>query len=90
VRQFLEGPLFRSLACLGVALVVVANAQSSLARGGYHRAAASAPPCGVAAGGLPDPGQTQRCLAERYKPSKPQPGAPSPASNATPPSGQGS
>jgi hypothetical protein len=47
----------------------------------------AAPPCGWSGGALPDPGQTQRCLASRYKPPKPKPPpeapAPSQSSNAT-------
>jgi hypothetical protein len=30
----------------------------------------SHPPCGASGGGLGDPAETHRCLAERYKPPK--------------------
>ena len=47
----------------------------------------SAPPCGWKGGSLPDPADTQRCLAERYKAPKPKPPSHStdagPAANAT-------
>jgi hypothetical protein len=32
--------------------------------------ASSHPPCGASGGGLGDPSETHRCLAERYKPPK--------------------
>ncbi len=42
------------------------------------------PPCGVAAGGLPDPDETQACLASRYQPPKPKPRpVAAPAANST-------
>ena len=37
-----------------------------------HAHDTSHPPCGLDAGGLGDPAQTQRCLAERFKPPKPK------------------
>jgi hypothetical protein len=48
----------------------------------------SAPPCGWKGGSLPDPAETQQCLAERYKtpkPKAPPPSAPqSPSTNGGP------
>ena len=46
-----------------------------------HPARSSAPPCGWKGGSLPDPGDTQRCLADRYK-------APKPKTPDSPPRGQ--
>jgi hypothetical protein len=47
----------------------------------------SAAPCGWKAGSLPDPADTQRCLADRYKAPKPRPQThptdARPATNAT-------
>ena len=48
----------------------------------------SAPPCGWKGGSLPDPADTQRCLAERYK--SPKPKAPEPAAPPQQPSTNGS
>jgi hypothetical protein len=60
-------------------------ASAAAARGGYHHARSTGAPCGVAAGGLPDPGEIQRCLAARFKPPKPKPSAaPAPSNAATP------
>lgn len=83
-------PLIKNLAW-PAALLVLALSTTAMARGGYHHEgeSASGPPCGVGAGGLPDPAQTQRCLAQRYQPPKPKPSASPPTStsppNATPP-----
>ena len=45
------------------------------------------PPCGVGAGGLPDPTETQACLASRYQPPKPKaaPAPPPPAKTSVGP-----
>ena len=51
-----------------------------------HQARSSAPPCGWKGGSLPDPADTQRCLAERYKAPKPK--AP-PSTAPQPPSTNG-
>ncbi len=62
-------------------LTAILCAAPYLAFADDHRAASSAPPCGWKGGSLPDPADTQRCLAERYKapkPKAPEPTAPSP------------
>jgi hypothetical protein len=68
------------LKTFATALILLAlAAQPALARGGYHQDGellAAAQPCGVAAGGLPDPAQTRRCLADRFKAPKPKPADP--------------
>ena len=70
------------------ATLAMLMASSAVARGGYHHAQSAGSPCGVGAGGLPDPAETQRCLAARYKPPKPKPSAtpaaPAPSNAATP------
>ena len=43
-----------------------------------HEHESAHPPCAASGGGLPDPAETRRCLAERYKSAKPK--APPPAS----------
>lgn len=50
-----------------------------------HAHESSHPPCGAGAGGLQDPAETKRCLAERFKPSEPKPAkAPAPTPPAAP------
>jgi hypothetical protein len=67
-----------------LASLAMLMASPAAARGGYHRAQSAGWPCGVAAGGLPDPAETQRCLAAPYKPPAPKPStAPSPSNTAT-------
>jgi hypothetical protein len=66
-------------------LIAVCLAAPSLALGEDHQRS-SPPPCGWKGGSLPDPADTQRCLAERYKAPKPKvPDSPPPAQ----PSGNG-
>jgi hypothetical protein len=55
------------------AMIAVLCAAPSLAFAEDHRASSSAAPCGWKGGSLPDPADTQRCLAERYKAAKPKP-----------------
>jgi hypothetical protein len=58
-----------------------------LVSGAVGPARAAPPACGFVSGGLPDPAQTQRCLAERFKapPPKPSPRPkPAPASAPAP------
>ncbi len=62
-------------------MLALALASTAAARGGYHHEQSAAPPCAAAAGGLPDPAETQRCLAERFKPPRPKPSA-APAARA--------
>ena len=52
--------LATTLALCGAPVLAVAHGHES-----------SPPPCGLSAGGLSDPAETRRCLAERYKPPKP-------------------
>jgi hypothetical protein len=52
--------------------VAMLCAAPSLALADDHQARSSAPPCGWKGGALPDPADTQRCLAERYKAPKPK------------------
>jgi hypothetical protein len=69
----MHNPSFAALAALAL---IGAGASVAGARGSPHEHpvhAESIPPCGWSNGGLPDPAQTQRCLAERYKPPKPKP-----------------
>ena len=55
------------------------------AAGAAFPARAAPPACGFVGGGLPDPGQTQRCLADRYKAPTPKPPAgPAPAPATAP------
>ena len=65
-------PILKTLA---VSLALAAAPALALA----HAHESSHPPCGAAAGGLPDPAETKRCLAERFKPAKDKPPAPAPA-----------
>jgi hypothetical protein len=84
------GPLFTATIATTIALLSLFGGEVASARGGYHHAQAvaqSSAPCGFVGGGLPDPAQTQRCLAERYKAPKPKPRGPpsnAPSSNAAP------
>jgi hypothetical protein len=68
-------------------LTAILCAAPHLAFAEDHHAASSTPPCGWKGGSLPDPADTQRCLAERYKAPKPKPPIRStdarPAANAT-------
>jgi hypothetical protein len=72
-------------------LLLAASPGAALARGGDHRLvlADAGPPCGVGAGGLPDPAQTRRCLAAQFKPPKSKPAngprAQAPTNATTPP-----
>ena len=60
-------------------LIAVLMTAPSLAIADDHQRS-STPPCGWKGGGLPDPADTQRCLAERYKAPKPKaPHSPPPA-----------
>jgi hypothetical protein len=64
-------------------LITVLMAAPSLALAEDHQKS-SPPPCGWKGGSLPDPADTQRCLAERYKapkPKAPSSGAPQPQPN---------
>jgi hypothetical protein len=69
------------------ALMVVLCTAPCLAFAEDHHTSGSAELCGWKAGSLPDPADTQRCLAERYKAPKPKPPSHStdarPAANAT-------
>ena len=47
-----------------------------------HAHESSHPPCAVSAGGLPDPMETQACLASRYQPPKPRPAPTPPAAKS--------
>ena len=53
-------------------LIAVLCAAPGLAFAQDHHSS-SAAPCGWKGGSLPDPADTQRCLAERYKAAKPKP-----------------
>jgi hypothetical protein len=55
------------------------------AAGAAVPARAAQPACGFVGGGLPDPGQTQRCLADRYKAPAPKPAAGSATAPASAP-----
>ena len=55
-----------------LALAFASLAAPAVARGGYHEARSEAP-CGWTNGALPNPAETQRCLAARFKPAKPKP-----------------
>jgi hypothetical protein len=79
VRAHVARPLLNASVATAAVVTVLAPSPTAWARGGYHHEAAAAPPCGASAGGLPDPAQTKRCLAERYKPPKPGPTTSSPA-----------
>jgi hypothetical protein len=95
VRTPSRKPLIDAVTGTIVALLVLAASPTVSARGGYHHSQAVAPPpCGFVVGALADPADTQRCLAERYKPPKPKPSAaPAPSnaasSNAAPPAAHG-
>jgi hypothetical protein len=58
---------------------LVAPASLAVTHSDRHPAAArevSDQPCGWRGGALPDPADTQRCLAERFKAAKPKPPKP--------------
>lgn len=54
-------------------LIAVLCAAPNLAVAEDHPSRSSAPSCGWKGGSLPDPADTQRCLAEHFKPPKPKP-----------------
>ena len=102
MSQLSRGGLVKSAAVF-LALLASSFASAAVARSHTEAEALSPPNCGAAGGSLADPAETQRCLAERYKPPKPKAApasAPSnaapavaagaPPSNATAPAGQGS
>jgi hypothetical protein len=62
----------RQVNCIAM-IAVLCAAAPCLAFAEDHRASSSAAPCGWKGGSLPDPADTQRCLAERYKAAKPKP-----------------
>jgi hypothetical protein len=71
-------------------LTAILCATPYLAFADDRHALSSAPPCGSSGGGLPDPADTQRCLAERYKapkPKTPPSSAPQPPSTSGNPAG---
>jgi hypothetical protein len=85
-------PFVNSSIAAGIALLASSLAAAALAHGGDHRSQAQAlspPACGASGGALADPADTQRCLAERYKPPSPKPAASSAPTNAAPPSNAG-
>lgn len=69
--------MLKTLTALALAVLALAGDPNQLLarRGAHHEV--SSPPCGWSKGSLPDPAETQRCLAERYKPPK----AKAPAAN---------
>ena len=75
----LGGLLINTIVRTTVALAVLAAAGAAVP------ARAAPPACGFVGGGLPDPGQTQRCLADRYKAPTPKPPAGSAPAPATAP-----
>ena len=62
-----------SFKCAFLAAVILAA--PSLAQAGTSPSEKSATPCGWQGGAMSDPGQTQRCLAARFKAPKPKPDA---------------
>jgi hypothetical protein len=73
------------LIAVALAFSLAVGASGALAAGGPHEARShptSGEPCGWTKGSLPDPAETQRCLASRYKPPKPKPAAPTPSQPA--------
>jgi hypothetical protein len=102
VSQLSRSGLVKSAAVF-LALFASSFASAALARSHTEAEALSPPNCGAAGGSLADPAETQRCLAERYKPPKPKAApaavrsnaapastAGAPPSNATAPASQGS
>ena len=80
-----RGPLLKSVAAASAALLMLGAGSVAAARDHSEAEALSPRACGAVGGGLADPADTQRCLAERYKAPKPKPArtpAPSPSSNS--------
>lgn len=84
MSQLSRGGLVKS-AVVFLALLASSFAPAAVARSHTEAEALSPPNCGSAGGSLADPAETQRCLAERYKPPKPK-SAPA-RSDAAPASG---
>jgi hypothetical protein len=72
---------------LGASAALLMLSAGQIASAAVHSQAEALSPraCGAVGGSLADPADTQRCLAERYKPPKPTPAktsAPAASSNA--------
>jgi hypothetical protein len=75
----------RGCATLFITVALVCGASSALAAGAYMpKPAHPIQPCGWANGSLPDPAETQRCLAQRYQPPKPKTVDPPPVTGPPP------